>query len=41
VVACDHVTTIPSAALGSQIGRLLDDQESQLTYAIHAAFDLD
>jgi mRNA interferase MazF len=41
VVACDHVTTIPVAALDSQIGRLLDEQESDLTAAIHAAFDLD
>jgi mRNA interferase MazF len=41
VVACDHVTTIPVAALGPQIGRLLDEQESELTDAIHSAFDLD
>ncbi|MDQ6729989.1 MAG: type II toxin-antitoxin system PemK/MazF family toxin [Actinomycetota bacterium] len=41
VAACDHVTTIPVAALGSQIGRLLDHQETSLTNAIRAAFDLD
>jgi mRNA interferase MazF len=41
VVACDHVTTIPVAALGEQIGRLLDGQEADLTAAIHAGFDLD
>jgi mRNA interferase MazF len=41
VVACDHITTIPVAALGRQIGRLLDPQESDLTNAIRAAFDLD
>ena len=41
VVACDHVTTIPVAALGPQIGRLLDEQETLLTDAIHAAFNLD
>jgi mRNA interferase MazF len=41
VVACDHVTTIPVTALGEQVGRLLDEQESALTAAIHAAFDLD
>jgi len=41
VVACDHVTTVPSGALGSQIGRLLDEQETALTEAIHAAFDLE
>lgn len=41
VVACDHLTTIPVAALGEQIGRLLDEQEADLTATIHAAFDLD
>jgi len=40
-VACDHITTIPVANLGRQIGRLLDHQERPLTRAIHAAFDLD
>lgn len=41
VIACDHITTIPAAVVGRQIGRLLDDQETGLTDAIHAAFDLD
>jgi mRNA interferase MazF len=41
VVACDHVTTIPAAVLGPQVGRLFDDQETALTEAIHAAFDLE
>ena len=41
VVACDHITTIPVAVLGDQIGRLLDAQGSDLTEAIRAAFDLD
>lgn len=41
VVACDHITTIPADALGEQIGLLLEDQEPNLTEAIHAAFDLD
>ena len=41
VVVCDHLTTIPVAALGAQIGRLLDEQETDLTSAIHTAFDLD
>ena len=41
VVACDHITTVPAASLGRQIGRLLDDQEAELTRAINAAFDLD
>lgn len=40
-VACDHITTIPAASLGRQIGRLLDEQERALTVAIRAAFDLD
>jgi mRNA interferase MazF len=41
VVACDHITTIPARVLGAPIGRLLDEQEVDLTSAIHAAFDLD
>jgi mRNA interferase MazF len=40
VVSCDNVTTIPVEALREQIGVLLDDQESQLSAAIEAAFDL-
>ncbi|MBA3673000.1 MAG: type II toxin-antitoxin system PemK/MazF family toxin [Gemmatimonadaceae bacterium] len=40
-IACDHVTTIPAAALGRQIGILFDHQGDELTAAIHAAFDLD
>jgi mRNA interferase MazF len=40
-VACDHITTIPAASLGRQIGHLLDEQEADLTRAMHAAFDLD
>ena len=41
VVACDHVTTIPAAALGARIGNLLDTQEEALSVAIRAAVDLD
>jgi mRNA interferase MazF len=41
VVSCDNVVTIPSAALGRQIGRLLPEQEPALTAALHAAFDLE
>ena len=41
VVSCDHVTTVPAAALGPQIGALLDVQEQALSEAIRAAFDLD
>ena len=41
VVACDHVTTIPKRALGTQIGSLLDEQERILSDALRAAFDLE
>jgi mRNA interferase MazF len=40
-ITCDSVTTIPTAALGTQIGVLLDHQEPELTAAVKAAFDLD
>jgi mRNA interferase MazF len=41
VVSCDNITTIPRAALGEQVGILLDRQEAALGTAIRAAFDLD
>jgi mRNA interferase MazF len=41
VVSCDNITTIPTDALGAQIGVLLDRQEQALSDAIQAAFDLD
>jgi mRNA interferase MazF len=41
VASCDNITTIPSSALGEQIGILLDRQESALSESIRAAFDLD
>lgn len=41
VVSCDNVTTIPTDAVGDQIGVLLDEQEQRLGAAIRAAFDLD
>jgi len=41
VISCDNILTIPKDALGRQIGNLLPAQESALTAAIHAAFDLD
>lgn len=41
VVSCDNIVTIPTDTLGVQIGHLLATQESALTAAIHAAFDLD
>jgi mRNA interferase MazF len=40
-VSCDNITTIPTDALGAQIGVLLDRQEVALSQAIQAAFDLD
>ena len=41
VVSCDNIITIPTSALGAQIGVLLDRQEPALSDAIRAAFDLD
>jgi mRNA interferase MazF len=41
VVSCDNVTTVPTSALGAQVGVLLDHQEQMLSDAILAAFDLD
>ena len=41
VVSCDNIVTVPTTALGRQIGFLLPAQEDTLTAAIHAAFDLD
>lgn len=41
VVSCDNITTIPTDAIGAQVGVLLDSQEPALSEAIVAAFDLD
>jgi mRNA interferase MazF len=41
VISCDNITTIPTSAVGEQIGVLLDRQEHLLSDAIRAAFDLD
>lgn len=41
VVSCDNIVTVPTEALGRQIGRLLPAQEPALTAAIRAAFDLE
>lgn len=41
VVSCDDIVTVPTSALGPQIGFLLETQEADLSTAIHAAFDLD
>jgi mRNA interferase MazF len=41
VVSCDNILTVPVTALGRQLGNLLAEQETALTEAIRAAFDLD
>lgn len=41
VVNLDNIMTISVSDLGRQIGRLLPEQESALSEAIQAAFDLD
>ena len=41
VVSCDNIVTIEKDALGERVGYLLPAQESLLTAAIHAAFDLE
>jgi mRNA interferase MazF len=41
VVSCERITTIPTDAVGEQIGVLLNSQEPALSDAIMAAFDLD
>ena len=41
IVNCDNIVTVPSSLLGRQIGYFLPAQESALSAAIRAAFDLD
>jgi mRNA interferase MazF len=41
VVSCDNIVTIPTDALRRQVGFLFPEQESALSLAIRAAFDLD
>ncbi len=41
VVSCDNILTVPTSALGRHIGYLLPQQETELTDAIRAVFDLD
>jgi mRNA interferase MazF len=41
VVSCDNIVTVPVSALGRLLGFLLTEQETALTEAIRAAFDLD
>jgi len=41
VVSLDNILTVPTSALGRQLGYLTAEQESALTEAIKQAFDLD
>lgn len=41
VVSCDNITTVPHTAIGRRLGYLHPAQESELTQAIVAAYDLD
>ena len=41
VVSCDNIVTVPVSTLGRQLGFLLTEQETALTEAVRAAFDLD
>jgi mRNA interferase MazF len=41
VVNCDNVVTISVDSLGRLVGYLLPEQESELSRAVQAAFDLD
>ena len=41
VVSCENIVTVPVSTLGRQLGFLLTEQETALTEAIRAAFDLD
>jgi len=40
-VSCDNIVTIDKSSLGGLIGYLFPPQETLLTTAIHAAFDLE
>ena len=41
VVSCDNIITVPTEALGRQVGFLAGAQEPLLSAAIDAAFDLE
>ncbi len=41
VVNCDNIVTVPTSALGRQIGYLLPVQETNLATAIRNAFDIE
>ena len=40
VINCDNIVTIPTSAVGRQIGFLWSEQEPQLSEAVRAACDL-
>ena len=40
VINCDYIVTIPTSAVGRQIGFLWSEQEPKLSEAGRAAFDL-
>lgn len=41
VISCDNIVTMPTTALGRQLGYLLPNQEAALAAAIRSAFDLE
>jgi mRNA interferase MazF len=40
VINCDNIVTVPTSAIGRQIGFLWSEQEPLLSEAVRAAFDL-
>ena len=40
VINCDNIVTVPTCAIGRQIGFLWSEQEPFLSEAVRAAFDL-
>jgi mRNA interferase MazF len=39
VINCDNIVTVPTSAVGRQIGFLWSEQEPRLSEAVRAAFD--
>jgi mRNA interferase MazF len=40
VINCDNIVTVPTSAVGRQIGFLWSEQEPRLSEAVRNAFDL-
>jgi mRNA interferase MazF len=40
VINCDNIVTVPTSAVGRQIGFLWSEQEPRLSEAVRATFDL-